>query len=107
MWGALSAAWNVAGGYAGQVSLGHAAFFGIGAYATALTTARFQQSPWLGMVLGVALSVAPGGVNGYLPNRLPRPHLAPSTIAFSQWLLNQTSRWRRFTAGPRGRPRTS
>ena len=31
LWGALSAAWNVAGGYAGQVSIGHAAFFGIGA----------------------------------------------------------------------------
>src|SRR5438132_6125997 len=68
MWGALSAAWNVAGGYAGQVSLGHAAFFGIGAYATALTTARFQQSPWLGMVLGGALSVAAGGLLGYPSN---------------------------------------
>src|SRR6266571_2183756 len=38
MWGALSAAWNVAGGYAGQVSLGHAAFFGIGAYSAAPTS---------------------------------------------------------------------
>ena len=52
-WGALSAAWNVAGGYAGQVSLGHAAFFGVGAYAAALTSARYHQSPWLGVVAGV------------------------------------------------------
>ena len=57
LWGALSSAWNVAGGYAGQVSLGHAAFFGIGAYAAALTSARYQQSPWLGLVVGVALSL--------------------------------------------------
>ncbi|PYN31672.1 MAG: branched-chain amino acid ABC transporter permease [Candidatus Rokuibacteriota bacterium] len=104
MWGALSAAWNVAGGYAGQVSLGHAAFFGIGAYATALTTARFQQSPWLGMVLGVALSVAAGGVIGYLSNRLRGPYFALSTIAFSQVLLIATSRWRGFTAGSEGIP---
>src|SRR6266849_10410510 len=41
MWGALSAAWNVAGGYGGQVSLGHAAFFGIGAYSAALMVTRF------------------------------------------------------------------
>ena len=104
MWGALSAAWNVAGGYAGQVSLGHAAFFGIGAYATALTTARFQQSPWLGMVFGVVLSVAAGGVIGYLSNRLRGPYFALSTIAFSQVLLIATSRWRGFTAGSEGIP---
>jgi branched-chain amino acid transport system permease protein len=36
LWGATGAAWNVAGGYAGQVSLGHAAFFGLGAYSAAL-----------------------------------------------------------------------
>src|SRR2546428_6905907 len=73
MWGALSAAWNVAGGYAGQVSLGHAAFFGIGAYSAALMTARFQQSPWLGLVLGVVLSLAAGGGVGYPSNPLPAP----------------------------------
>src|SRR5437879_13299192 len=104
MWGALSAAWNVAGGYAGQVSLGHAAFFGIGAYSTALMTARFQQSPWLGFLLGVALSIVAGGVIGYLSNRLRGPYFALSTIAFSQVLLILASRWRGFTAGSEGIP---
>src|SRR5206468_1126095 len=104
MWGALSAAWNVAGGYAGQVSLGHAAFFGIGAYSTALMTARFQQSPWLGLLLGVALSIVAGGVIGYLSNRLRGPYFALSTIAFSQVLLILASRWRGFTAGSEGIP---
>src|SRR2546422_1667523 len=104
MWGALSAAWNVAGGYAGQVSLGHAAFFGIGAYSAALMTARFQQSPWLGLVLGVVLSLAAGGAIGYLSNRLRGPYFALSTIAFSQVLLIGASRWRGFTAGSEGVP---
>src|SRR5207245_2291314 len=92
MWGALSAAWNVAGGYAGQVSLGHAAFFGIGAYSAALMTARFHQSPWLGLLLGVVLSIAAGGVIGYHSNRLRGPYFALSTIAFSQVLLISASR---------------
>jgi len=104
LWGALSAAWNVAGGYAGQVSLGHAAFFGIGAYSAALMTTRFQQSPWLGLLLGVALSIAAGGVIGYLSNRLKGPYFALSTIAFSQVLLIVASRWRGFTAGSEGIP---
>ena len=104
LWGALSAAWNVAGGYAGQVSIGHAAFFGIGAYAAALLSARFQQSPWLGMLAGVALSLAAGAAIGYLSNRLRGPYFALSTIAFSQVLLIVASRWRGFTSGSEGIP---
>jgi branched-chain amino acid transport system permease protein len=104
MWGALSAAWNVAGGYAGQVSIGHAAFFGIGAYSAALFGARFQQSPWLGMLAGIALSLAAGAVLGYLSNRLKGPYFALSTIAFSQVLLIVASRWRAFTSGSEGIP---
>ncbi len=104
LWGAASAAWNVAGGYAGQVSLGHAAFFGIGAYAAALAGARFGQSPWLGLLAGVALSLAAGGIIGYLSNRLRGPYFALSTIAFSQVLLIVASRWRGFTAGSEGIP---
>src|SRR2546421_10842370 len=80
LWGALSAAWNVAGGYAGQVSLGHAAFFGIGAYAAALMSARYAQSPWLGLAVGVALSVVAGALIGYLSNPLNGPDFALSTF---------------------------
>jgi branched-chain amino acid transport system permease protein len=101
LWGALSAAWNVAGGYAGQVSIGHAAFFGIGAYSAALLATRFHQSPWLGMLVGVALSLLAGAALGYLSNR---PYFALSTIAFSQVLLIVASRWRAFTSGSEGIP---
>jgi branched-chain amino acid transport system permease protein len=104
MWGAVSGAWNLAGGYAGQVSLGHSAFFGIGAYAAALLATRYGQSPWLGMLAGVALSVAAGLVIGYLANRLKGPYFALATIAFSQVLLIAASRWRGFTSGSEGIP---
>jgi branched-chain amino acid transport system permease protein len=104
LWGALSSAWNVAGGYAGQVSLGHAAFFGIGAYAAGLMSARYHQSPWLGLVAGVALSLVAGAVIGFLSNRLKGPYFALSTIAFAEVLKIIASRWRGFTAGSEGVP---
>jgi branched-chain amino acid transport system permease protein len=104
MWGAVSAAWNLAGGYAGQVSLGHSAFFGIGAYAAALLATRFNQSPWLGMLVGAVVATAAGLVIGYLSNRLKGPYFALATIAFSQVLLIVASRWRAFTAGSEGIP---
>jgi branched-chain amino acid transport system permease protein len=104
LWGALSAAWNVAGGYAGQVSIGHASFFGIGAYAAALMVTRFGHGPWLGILVGVVLSVAAGLAIGFLSTRLKGPYFALSTIAFSQVLLIGVSRWRGFTAGAEGIP---
>jgi branched-chain amino acid transport system permease protein len=104
LWGALSAAWNVASGYAGQVSLGHAAFFGIGAYSAALLATRWNQSPWLGMAAGVAASIAAGAVIAYLSNRLRGPYFSLATIAFSQVLLIVASRWRGFTQGSEGIP---
>jgi branched-chain amino acid transport system permease protein len=104
LWGALSAAWNVAGGYAGQVSIGHASFFGIGAYAGALMVTRFSKSPWLGMLLGVVISIGAGLIIGFLSNRLKGPYFALSTIALSQVLLIAVSRWRGFTAGGEGIP---
>jgi branched-chain amino acid transport system permease protein len=104
MWGAVSGAWNLAGGYAGQVSLGHSAFFGIGAYAAALLTTRFNQSPWLGMLAGAIVATAAGLLIGYLSNRLKGPYFALATIAFSQVLLIVASRWRGFTSGSEGIP---
>jgi branched-chain amino acid transport system permease protein len=104
MWGAVSAAWNLAGGYAGQVSLGHSAFFGVGAYAAALMATRFDQSPWLGMLVGAAVATVVGLVIGYLSNRLKGPYFALATIAFSQVLLIVASRWRAFTSGSEGIP---
>ncbi len=104
VWGALAGAWNVAGGYAGQVSLGHAAFFGLGAYSTALLAVRWDLSAWTGMAAGAVLSTAAGLVIGYLANRLRGPYFALATIAFAQVLLIVASRWRELTKGSEGIP---
>ena len=104
IWGSAAAAWNVAGGYAGQISLGHSAFFGLGGYAAALFGARWDLSPSLGLVVGAVVATAIGLVIGYLSNRLRGPYFVLATIAFSQVLLIVGSRWRGFTAGSEGIP---
>ena len=104
MWGAAAAAWNIAGGYAGQVSLGHSVFFGLGAYAAALCGTRWGLSPWIGLVIGALVATGTGVVIGYLSNRLRGPYFVLATIAFSQVLLIGASRWRGFTSGSEGIP---
>jgi branched-chain amino acid transport system permease protein len=104
MWGAAGAAWNIAGGYAGQVSLGHSAFFGLGAYAAALCGTRWGISPWIGVAIGAVIATATGFIIGYLSNRLRGPYFVLATIAFSQVLLLGASRWRGFTSGSEGIP---
>jgi branched-chain amino acid transport system permease protein len=104
IWGTSAAAWNVAGGYAGQISLGHSAFFGLGAYGAALLGTRWDVSPWIGLVAGALVATAIGLVIGYLSNRLRGPYFVLATIAFSQVLLIGSSRWRAFTAGSEGIP---
>ena len=104
IWGAAAAAWNIAGGYAGQVSLGHSAFFGLGAYAAALCGTRWGISPWIGVLIGAGIATATGFVIGFLSNRLRGPYFVIATIAFSQVLLIGASRWRGFTAGSEGIP---
>jgi branched-chain amino acid transport system permease protein len=104
MWGGAASAWNVAGGYAGQISLGHSAFFGLGAYAAALLGTRWGVSPWIGLAVGATVATAFGFVIGFLSNRLRGPYFVLATIAFSQVLLIVASRWRGFTAGSEGIP---
>ena len=104
IWGTTAAAWNVAGGYAGQISLGHSAFFGLGAYAAALLGTRSGISPWIGLLVGALVATCVGLIIGYLSNRLRGPYFVLATIAFSQVLLIGSSRWRGFTSGSEGIP---
>ena len=62
----LGQAWNILGGYAGQLSLGHAAFFAIGAYTSAILATQYAISPWLGMFAGAALAAILSLGIGYL-----------------------------------------
>jgi branched-chain amino acid transport system permease protein len=58
----LALAWNVAAGYAGQFSLGHSVFFGIGAYASTMLYLKLGLTPWLGMFVGAALAGVAGTI---------------------------------------------
>ena len=104
VWGAAAAAWNIAGGYAGQVSLGHSAFFGLGAYAAALSGTTWGISPWIGLLIGAAVAMVTGLVIGFLSNRLRGPYFVIATIALSQVLLIAASRLRGLTSGSEGIP---
>ena len=104
MWGTAAAAWNVAGGYAGQVSLGHSVFFGLGAYSAALLGTRWGLSPWIGLAVGAVVATTTGLAIGFLSNRLRGPYFVLATIACSQVLLVGASRWRGFTSGSEGIP---
>lgn len=94
-----SQAWNIVGGYAGQFSLGHAVFFGIGAYTSSLLYVHYSLSPWIGMILGGILSAIIGGLVLYPSFRLRGAYFCLATIAFGQivWLLGVY--WRKLTFG--------
>ncbi len=79
---ALSTAWNIVGGYAGQLSLGHMMFYGIGAYTTSLLVTHFGLTPWIGMWIGAVLAAIVGAGVGYPCFRLRGPFFSLSTIAF-------------------------
>lgn len=82
---ALGLAWNLVGGYAGQLSLGHAAFFGMGAYGLAIFAAHHVPM-WISLFLAVLISTLVGGVIGKIVFRLRGPYFALATIAFAEVL---------------------
>src|SRR5256712_12088941 len=61
----LGQAWNVVGGYAGQLSMGHAAFVGVGGYTAAMLSSELHLTPWLGLLVGGALAAVLGAVLAY------------------------------------------
>jgi branched-chain amino acid transport system permease protein len=94
--GYLGACWNVLGGYGGQFSFGHAAFFGIGAYTSTLLFLHLGLTPWLGMLAGGALAVAFGLFAGYLSFRygLRGPYFSLVTLAFAEMLRVVAVNWK-------------
>jgi branched-chain amino acid transport system permease protein len=87
-WSYLGIAWNLVGGYAGQFSFGHAAFFGIGAYTSTLLLLQAGLTPWVGMLMGGACAAAFGLFEGYLSFRygLKGPYFSLVTLAFAEML---------------------
>ncbi len=99
---ALGCAWNIIGGYAGQLSLGHAAFLAMGAYPTALLLLNRNVPPWLGVIPGVVLTVTVAYLLGHLVFRLRGPYLALSTLAFAEIVRILLLHFRDQTGGSLG-----
>src|SRR5438876_10040395 len=80
--------WNLLGGYGGQYSFGHAAFFGTGAYVTAVLQMRYGINAWLGFCIGIAAGTLVGAVIGALSFRsgLKGSYFALVTLAFAEVL---------------------
>jgi branched-chain amino acid transport system permease protein len=80
--------WNLLGGYGGQYSFGHAAFFGTGAYVTAILQVRYDINAWVGLVAGIAAGALVGAVIGALTFRsgLKGSYFSLVTLAFAEVL---------------------
>jgi branched-chain amino acid transport system permease protein len=89
-------------GYAGQISMAQAAFFGIGAYASGILTSRFGMNPWAAMPVGALLSAGVAWLVGIPALRLKGHYLAMATLGFGvivHIILSEEVEW---TGGPSG-----
>ena len=102
IWAALALSWNILGGYARQVSVGHVAFYGIGAYTSTLLRLEFGVSPWIGMLAGGALAAAVGVLLGLATLRLRGPFFTMATIAFAEVVRILAVNLRGITRGSEG-----
>jgi branched-chain amino acid transport system permease protein len=93
MYAALSQAWNILGGYCGQISLGHAIYFGIGAYVSTLLYVHTGLTPWLGMLAGGALAAVVALALGYPFFRLRGHYFTIATIVVAETGLILMLNW--------------
>ncbi|GAA4533332.1 branched-chain amino acid ABC transporter permease [Chelativorans composti] len=96
----LGQAWNILGGYGGQFSFGHAAFFGTGAYTVAVLQIQFGINPWIGLLAGALLATAVALIVGFASFRygLRGSYFALVTLAFAE-VLRILSNSVSFTGG--------
>jgi branched-chain amino acid transport system permease protein len=99
IWVIIGSSWNLLAGYTGQVSFGHAAFFGIGAYTAGILHTKLDLSPWWGILLGGPSAVLLGLFIGYLCFRLRGPYFALGTLATGEILRLVANNWVDFTEG--------
>ncbi len=102
LFAAMAQAWNIVGGLANQTSLGHAAFFGIGAYTSTVLLLKFGISPWLGMLAGGALGGLAALVIAIPTMRLQGHYFALATLAFGEVMRVIANVWTSLTGGPGG-----
>jgi branched-chain amino acid transport system permease protein len=98
----IGTAWNLLGGYAKQFSLGHSAFFGLGAYTSTLMQIDLGISPWIGMLAGGVAGMLASLPIGWLCFRLRGPYFTIATIATAQVLMLVFLKLRDFAWGAEG-----
>jgi branched-chain amino acid transport system permease protein len=83
----IGQAWNIMMGFAGQLSLGHAIYVGLGAYVAALLFTRYGVAPWIGLLAAIPVTVACGAIIGFLAFRfgVAGVYFAILTIAFAEF----------------------
>src|ERR1700724_4589361 len=98
----IGTAWNLMGGYAKQLSLGHAAYFGLGAYTSTILQINYDISPWIGMVAGGVVAMAASLPIGWLCFCLRGPYFTIATIATAQALMPIFLKFRDLAWGAEG-----
>ncbi len=102
MWSVIGMAWNLLGGYCGQVSFGHAAFFGIGAYTAGILYFKGGLSAWWGLPLSIFFVALASLIIGYVTLRLRGPFFALGTLAIGEVCRVTAENLRDFTQGTLG-----
>jgi branched-chain amino acid transport system permease protein len=102
LFAAMGQAWNIVGGLANQISLGHAGFFGIGAYTSTLLLLKFGISPWLGMIVGMLLAATVAGLLAIPTLKLAGHYFALATLAFAEVMRIMANSFGGITNGPQG-----
>jgi branched-chain amino acid transport system permease protein len=80
----LTTSWNLVGGFAGVLPLGHATFVGIGAYTSTVLSLQYGISPWIGMLVGALLASLAGVLIGLPTFKMRGAYFALATIAFAE-----------------------
>ena len=102
LWAGLALSWNIAGGYTGLISFGHAAFFAIGAYTSTILLLSYEITPWAGMLVGALLAGVAGALITAVCARLRGPFFILSTLATGEVVRIAALNWRSLTGGSEG-----
>jgi branched-chain amino acid transport system permease protein len=99
LWVVIGSSWNILAGYTGQVSFGHAAFFGVGAYTAGLLFQHLQISPWWGMAVGGIVAVLIGLPFGAICFPLRGAYFALASLALGEGIRHVATIAEKFTGG--------
>ncbi|MCK4988065.1 MAG: branched-chain amino acid ABC transporter permease, partial [Desulfobacterales bacterium] len=102
IWGLFALGYNVCLGYTGMLSFGHAAYFGVGAYATGIVLIRLWENVWFGLFCGLLMGAVTAFILGYLCIKRRGIYFAMLTLAFAQLIYFIGFQWVDLTGGDNG-----